>query len=182
MASGCGAPSSHWPAPVPSRSGHARCPDRGGLHDPGDHQVAEGLVFDHAEPKAGVDPGQCVEQQPRPGRDDPAWTIALSRPPGPGPGPGPGRPKSAAVAAGSGLPPAAMRLPRGRASPDADRPAGHGHAPATSELGRSVGRADMLDDPLPPARGVLSDLHRRSARGRTNLPDECHPETLRPTA
>ena len=50
------------------------------------------------------------------------------------------------------------------------------------ELGRGVGRADMLDDPLPPARSVFSDLHRRSARGRTNLPDECHPETLRLTA
>jgi hypothetical protein len=50
------------------------------------------------------------------------------------------------------------------------------------ELGRSAGRADMLDDPLPPARSVLSDLDRRSARGRANLPDECHPETLWPTA
>ena len=51
--------------------------DRGGLHDPGDHQVAEGLVLDHAEPEVGVDPASA----PNSSRDP----VATTRP-------GPSRP------------------------------------------------------------------------------------------
>lgn len=47
-----------------------------------------------------------------------------------------------------------------------------------AELGLGMRRANVLEDPLPPT-GVLSDLHRRRARSRTNSPNERHPATLR---
>ena len=37
--------------------------DRGRLHDPGDHEVAEGLVVDDVESEIVVDPHQGVEEQ-----------------------------------------------------------------------------------------------------------------------
>jgi hypothetical protein len=146
---------------------------RGGLDDPGDHEVPEHLVSERVEPQTGEHLREGVEQDAGVGAHHPARTITPTH-----------RRSCTSVEQrwrGNGC--EQRRHRRGRVDLQIQDPlAGIAQQVIRllqkhPELGLGMRRPDVLHDPLP-STGVLGDLHRRRPRRRPHPPDERHPRTL----